>query len=85
MRTTLRLDDDLFADLRRRAAEEGVTLSVVVNRALREAAAARPPRRRRPFRQTTHEMRALFDVTRANEYADAIEDAEVLRIVSGRQ
>jgi hypothetical protein len=37
MRTTLVLDDHLFRQAKRRAAERNVTLSDVVNEALREA------------------------------------------------
>ncbi len=45
-RTTLVLDPGLHAALRRRAAEEGRTLTDVVERALRLGLAARPPARR---------------------------------------
>jgi hypothetical protein len=45
-RTTLLLDDGLHAELRRRAAAERITLTAVVERALRLGLAA-PPRRGR--------------------------------------
>jgi hypothetical protein len=52
-RTTLALDDDLFRDLKTRAAREGVPLGRLVNSLLR--AAARPaPRRRKRLRLTVH-------------------------------
>lgn len=47
-RTTLQLDPSLFAELRRRAAGEGRTLTELVERTLRAGlAAADSPRRRR--------------------------------------
>jgi len=45
-RTTLLLDDDLYAELRRRAAAEGLTLTTAVERALRLGLTA-PHRRAR--------------------------------------
>ena len=46
-RTTLLLDPGLYAELRRRAAAEGRTLTEVVERALRLGLAAPAPRRAR--------------------------------------
>lgn len=46
-RTTLILDAALYAELRRRAAHEGRTLTDVVERALRGGLGAAPPRRAR--------------------------------------
>jgi antitoxin component of RelBE/YafQ-DinJ toxin-antitoxin module len=79
MRTTLRLDDDLLIQLKRRANEEGLTLSEVVNLALRRslASAKRP---HRVFRQKTRDLgRPSFDVTKANAVAAALEDETILR------
>jgi hypothetical protein len=45
-RTTLILDPSLYAELRRRAAAEGRTLTDVVERALRLGLASRAPARR---------------------------------------
>jgi hypothetical protein len=42
VRTTIRLDDDLLVDAKRRAAEEGKTLTAVIEDALRQSLAARP-------------------------------------------
>jgi len=52
MRTTLVLDDGLLRQARKRAAERGMTLSDVVNDALRESLRARPSEPR-PFRLIT--------------------------------
>ena len=85
MRTTLRLDDDLLIELNRRANREGLTLSEVVNLALRQGLAARGPARR-AFRQKTRDLGAAsFDVTRANAAAAALEDEEILRGLGGRR
>jgi hypothetical protein len=37
MRTTIRLDDDLLAETKERAARQGVTLAAVIEQALRES------------------------------------------------
>lgn len=79
MRTTLRIDDDLLRELKERASREGLTLSEVVNLALRQSL-AEPKRPRRTFRQKTRDLgRPSFDVTRANAAAAALDDAAVLR------
>jgi antitoxin component of RelBE/YafQ-DinJ toxin-antitoxin module len=79
MRTTLRLDDDLLLELKKRAGEEGLTLSEAVNLALRRGLAS-PKRPRRVFRQKTHDLgRPSFDVTKANAVAAALEDETILR------
>jgi len=83
MRTTLRLDDDLLIELKKRANERGLTLSEVVNLALRESLAVRR-RARRPFRQRTRNLgRPSFDVTKANAVAAALEDEALLRKLTG--
>jgi hypothetical protein len=79
VRTTLRLDDDVLIQLKKRASEEGLTLSEVVNLALRQSLAA-PRRTRRLFRQKTRDLgRPSFDVTKANAVAAALEDETILR------
>ena len=79
MRTTLRIDDDLLRELKSRAADEGLSLSDVVNLVLRQSVAA-PPRPRRPFKQKTRNLgRPAFDVTKANAVAADLEDEEILR------
>jgi antitoxin component of RelBE/YafQ-DinJ toxin-antitoxin module len=79
VRTTIRLDDDLLLELKNRASQEGLTLSELVNLALRRSL-TRPKRPRRPFRQKTRDLgRPSFDLTKANAVAAALEDAEILR------
>ncbi len=54
MRTTMVIDDDLFRKAKKRAAEMGVSVSDVVNRALREAFSERTPAvSLPPFRMVT--------------------------------
>jgi len=78
MRTTVRIDDDLFRELKKRASTEGLTLSVLVNLALRQSLATEK-RPRRVFRQRTRDLgRPSFDVTRANAVAAALEDEAIL-------
>jgi antitoxin component of RelBE/YafQ-DinJ toxin-antitoxin module len=78
MRTTLRIDDDLFRELKNRARTEGLTLSEIVNLALRQSVAA-DKRPRSIFRQSTRDLgRPSFDVTRANAVAAALEDEAIL-------
>ena len=47
MRTTIKIDDELLAEAKARAAASGRTLNAVVEDALREALARRPARVRR--------------------------------------
>ena len=48
MRTTVRLDDNLLRDVKRLAAEEGVTLTAMLERAVREMLTRRRQPRARP-------------------------------------
>ena len=83
MRTTLRIDDDLFRELKKRASSEGLTLSELVNLALRQSLSTEK-RPRRVFRQKTRDLgRASFDVTKANTVAAELEDQAVLRKLAG--
>ena len=83
MRTTLRIDDDLFRELKRRASSEGLTLSELVNLALRQSLTTEK-RRRRVFRQRTRDLgRPSFDLTKANAVAAELEDQDILRKLAG--
>jgi len=83
VRTTLRIDEDLFRELKKRASREGLSLSELVNLALRQRFATEK-RPRRPFRQKTRDLgRPTFDVTKANARAAELEDEEILRKVAG--
>jgi len=57
MRTTLIIDDGLFRELKKRAAEERRTLSEVTLEALQRGLGdRRPPRQRRPVKLTSFAM-----------------------------
>jgi hypothetical protein len=49
MRTTVRLDDDLLAAAKQRAAAEQTTLTALIEDSLKRTLAARPPRRAERF------------------------------------
>ena len=81
MRTTLRIDDDLLRELKSRAADEGLSLSDLVNIVLRQSV-TEPRRRRRAFKQKTRNLgRPAFDITKANAIAADLEDEAILRKV----
>jgi hypothetical protein len=51
MRTTVRLDDNLLKEAKVRAAEQGITLTQLIDESLRERLSARPQQQQaRPFR-----------------------------------
>lgn len=55
MRTTVRLDDDLLKEAKVRAAEQGITLTQLIDESLRERLAVRPRKRSvEPFQLTTY-------------------------------
>ncbi len=83
VRTTLRIDDDLFRELKKRASREGLTLSELVNHALRQSLGTEK-RPRRAFRQKTRDLgRPSFDVTKANAVAAELEDQDIVRKLAG--
>lgn len=59
MKTTLDIADPLFRDAKRRAAEEGITLRALVERALRAHLAGKPGAKRRRYRWHVVRGRAL--------------------------
>ena len=51
MRTTVRLDDKLMKEAKVRAAEQGITLTQLIDESLRERLSSRPRKQKaRPFR-----------------------------------
>jgi len=81
MRTTVRIDDDLLRQLKDRARREDVSLTRLLNDALRSGLAtplAKP--RMKKFVQRTYDMGPpLIDLTKASAFAAALEDEEILR------
>jgi hypothetical protein len=84
MRTTLRIDDDLLRALKERARQEDVSISRLLNDALRRGLSAPPsPGRKKKFVQKTYNMGPpLIDLTKANAIAAALEDEEIIRKMS---
>lgn len=80
MRTTVRLDPDLAARLRRLARERGVSFKEALNATLRAGMApspsAAPPYRVRARRLALH---PTIDLDRALRLAAALEDEETVR------
>lgn len=81
MRTTLRIDDDLLRELKRRAQAQRTTLTVLVNRLLRRGLQnkddGRPTRRR--YRERTASLgRPALDLNKALALAATLEDEEIL-------
>ncbi len=88
MRTTTRIDDDLFEALKDLAKKEEAPLTRVLNRALRASltASRAPARRRRPYREKTYAMGGpRIDLRKALARAVEIEDEEILRKLALRK
>ena len=87
MRTTIRIDDDLMADLKRQAQAEKTSLTRLINRLLRlSLQAAAQGRRKRRFRQPTYAMgQPRVELTKATARAALLEDEEILRKMSLRK
>jgi len=78
MRTTVTLDPDTEALLRRRMRERGVSFKVALNDAIREGLAA--PRREAPFRTPTADLgHPSVSLDRALQLAAELEDEELVR------
>jgi hypothetical protein len=88
MRTTLTIDDRLFAELKERAHREGVPLKQVVNQALRRGLEAPVgSSKRKPYRVRAHSMgRALVpSLDKSLAIAAALEDDEIARKLAVRK
>jgi hypothetical protein len=60
MRTTIRIDDELLAEAKKRAADRRTTLTALIEDSLRESLARRkPPEIRKPFRIKAFGRRGL--------------------------
>ena len=81
MRTTVRIEDSLLADLRRRAHDERCSLTELVNRALRRGVRAlgeeeAPPE---PYHEVTHSMGPpKLSLDKALSLAAALEDEQAV-------
>jgi predicted transcriptional regulator len=88
MRTTVRLDDELLERLKAQAREEKVSLTRLLNRALK-AGLQEGVARRRPksaYRERVHAMGApRFALDKALARAAALEDEEIVREIRLRK
>ena len=88
MRSTVRIDDDLMVELKRRAHDASVSLTRMLNRTLRVGLAAPEANRKRaqPYTQRTVAMgRPLVDLDKALALAVDLEDDEVARKLALRK
>jgi hypothetical protein len=83
MRTTLVLDDDVLRKARKRASEAGLTLSELVNLALRDKLAApdaEPPR----FEMITYGQQKPPQAHEPEDFAKALELEDAAGLARGR-
>jgi hypothetical protein len=85
MRTTVRIDDDLLAELKKRAEDESLTR--VLNETLRRGIASEDGERERKireYRETTYSLgEPLVDLTKALALSFATDDEKVIRLMGG--
>jgi metal-responsive CopG/Arc/MetJ family transcriptional regulator len=74
MRTTVTLDDDIVAAVRRLRRERGLGLSEAINELIRAGLRSRPKRRR--FTQHTARLGLQIDVTDVAEALELIEEKD---------
>jgi len=78
MRTTVTLEPDVEALVKRRMREGDITFKDAVNDAIRAGLA--PPKRRKPFRTRTYDMGPpKVNLDKALQLAAAMEDQEIIR------
>jgi hypothetical protein len=78
MRTTVTLDDDTLAVIKRRMAEQGTSFKEALNDAIRDGAAQRPAPR--AFATRTADLRVpTVSLDRAPQLAGELEDEELIR------
>ena len=85
MRSTVRIDDDLMADLKARAAAESVSLTRMLNRTLRAGLKDQNERTtdHRPFKQNTFRMGSpRVGIDKALALAAALADEQITRKMS---
>ncbi len=88
MRTTVRVDDELLEQLKAQARRENVSLTRLLNRALRAGMRAERsrPAKRRAYREQPHAMGApRVALDKALALAAALEDGEVARELALRK
>ncbi len=85
MRTTVTLDPDVDALLRKAVRERGEPFKQVLNAAIREGLTSARRTPARPFKQRTFDMgRPVVDLTKALSLAAELEDVDTLKRVHRR-
>jgi hypothetical protein len=79
MRTTVRIDDDVFRELKEQAHKEGISMAKLFDRAVRlglQALKNGGGAPRKPYKEKTYSMGVpLVDLTKANQvYADLLDE-----------
>jgi uncharacterized Ntn-hydrolase superfamily protein len=88
MRTTVRVDDELLEQLRAQARKENVSLTRLLNRALKAGLQAGGTRRRKQpiYREQVHSLGApRVALDKALALAAALEDEEIARELAQRK
>lgn len=86
MRTTVTLDPDVEALLRKAVRERGEPFKQVLNAAIRDGLAGPPRRASEPFKQRTFDMgRPLVDLTKALSLSAELDDAETIERADRRR
>jgi hypothetical protein len=76
VRTTLTLDEDVAAKLKRLARRTGRAFREVVNETLRRGLVAQPPARRKPFRVDARDLGATRAGVRLDDIGGLLEQIE---------
>lgn len=86
MRTTVRIDDDVFRELKEQAHQEGISMAKLFDRAVRlglQALKNGGDTPRKPYKEKTYSMGVpLVDLTKANQLAGELEDEEIIKKLS---
>lgn len=88
MRTTVRIDEDLIAELKQQAQRQRMSLNKLLNRVIREGLTAlgKPKGPKRKRRQTTFAMgQPLVSLDKALSLAASIDDEETARKLALRK
>lgn len=80
MRTTVTIEPDIAERLKRRARDQETSFKATLNETLRRGLRDEGSGERKPFVQETSNMGPpRFDLGKANQLADQLEDEEIIR------
>ncbi len=89
MRTTVRIDDDLFRELKDQAHKEGVSLAKLFDRTVRlglQALKKNISASSKPYREIPFSMGApLIDISKVNQFLDDLDAEEFIRKMNAGQ